>query len=200
MSTFIKCIIIAIVAASIHFFQEIADKERFSEKSDSYEYVRPNSQAISALSLGQQVFVGDLMWVHSILRFADFAEHCNPVQGEWLYSMLRTIAELDSQWRTLYMYGGAMMDVCQMDEEAAEIYSMGHSSMPEEFYFPFALAMNAQLSQNDPENAEHWMRIAQGYEDAPAYFQAAVAGFLNKHCALPSGVEVHMEECNSISI
>ena len=44
MSTFINALLPLLRRAYI--FSEIADKERFSEKSDSYEYVRPNSQAI----------------------------------------------------------------------------------------------------------------------------------------------------------
>ena len=75
-------------------------------------------------------------------------------------SMIRTMATLDPSWRTLYMYGGNMLGVCDKVDEADVIFKLGHQNLPDDYYFPFSLAMNAYQEHKDYDAAEKWMRVA----------------------------------------
>ena len=44
--------------------------------------------------------------------------------------MIRTMATLDPSWRTLYMYGGNMLGVCDKVDEADVIFKLGHQNLP----------------------------------------------------------------------
>ena len=143
-------------------------------------YFLPNPMVTKALSLGHQTMVADVLWVRTILIFSDFAYHCNPSHAQWLLSMIKTIANLDPKWRTLYFYGGTMMNLCQDVEAADELFAMAHVALPDDYFFPFSLAMNAYLIHRDYGAAERWMREAAGKKGAPNWYKAAVAGFINK--------------------
>jgi hypothetical protein len=123
--------------------------------------------------------VADMFWVRSIILFADFAYDCRESDAEWLYSMLTTIIELDPSWRTVYLLGGSMMAVCDKYELSDNIYELGHKELPDEPFFPFSIATHAAQEFDDIERAIHWMKIAAAAPNAPAWYQAAVAGLLN---------------------
>ena len=95
-----------------HLSLKKADQIRFGSIEVEERFYLPNPDATKALSLGHQTMVGDILWVRTILIFSDFAFHCREKQAQWLLSMIRAIAVLDPQWRTLYFYGGTMMGVC----------------------------------------------------------------------------------------
>ena len=143
-------------------------------------YFLPNPMVTKALSLGHQTMMADVLWVRTILIFSDFAYGCNPQHAQWLLSMIKTIANLDPKWRTLYFYGGTMMNLCQDVEAADELFKVAHVELPDDYFFPFSLAMNAYLVHRDYEAAERWMREAAGKKGAPNWYKAAVAGLINK--------------------
>lgn len=164
----------------IHMSHKQADRHRFREDRAEERFFLPNPEATKALSLGQQTMVSDFFWVRTVLIFADFAWDCKDAQAAWLVSMIRTMATLDSSWRTLYMYGGNMLGVCDKVEEADVIFTLGHQNIPDDYYFPFSLAMNAYQEHKDYDSAEKWMRIAVEKEGAPSWYRAAMAGVIDQ--------------------
>ena len=164
----------------IHLAHKHADRQRFREDRAEDRFFLPNPQATKALSMGQHTMVSDLFWIRTVLIFADFAWDCKDTQATWLVSMVRTMSTLDPSWRTLYMYGGNMLGVCDKVDEADEIFTLGHRNLPEDYYFPFSLAMNAYQEHKDYESAEKWMRIAVEKEGAPTWYRAAMAGVIDQ--------------------
>ena len=73
-----------------------------------------------------------------------------------------------------------MLGVCDKVDEADEIFELGHKNLPEDYYFPFSLAMNAYQEHKDYASAEKWMRIAVEKEGAPTWYRAAMAGVIDK--------------------
>lgn len=164
----------------IHLSHKQADTERFREERREERFFLPNPEATKALSMGQQTMVSDFFWIRTVLIFADFAWDCKDSQAAWLVSMVRTMATLDPSWRTLYMYGGNMLGVCDKVSEADEIFKLGYQNLPDDYYFPFSLAMNAYQEHKDYEAAEKWMKIAVEKEGAPSWYRAAMAGVIDK--------------------
>ena len=180
-----KSLIKLLVALSIgipliHLSHKQADRQRFREDRAEERFFLPNPEATKALSMGQQTMVSDLFWIRTVLIFADFAWDCKDTQATWLVSMIRTMSTLDPSWRTLYMYGGNMLGVCDKVDEADVIFNLGHQNLPEDYYFPFSLAMNAYQEHKDYDAAEKWMRIAVEKEGAPSWYRAAMAGVIDQ--------------------
>jgi hypothetical protein len=169
-----------ILSPLIHWFQAEADSDRFSKVEISDRFYIPKPDATSALSLGQQTMVADLLWIRTVLIFSDIVFHCNSTHGEWLVGMIRTITKLDPAWKTVYQYGGLMMGVCQDHDASDQIFELGHEQFPEAYFFPAAIGMNAYSDHKDYEKAAHWMKIASTKERAPEWYRRAVAGMLNE--------------------
>ena len=159
-------------------------------------YYLPNPTVTKALSLGHHTMVADVLWVRTILIFSDFAYDCNPLHAQWLLSMIKTIANLDPKWRTLYFYGGTMMNLCQDVDAADELFTVAHKELPDDYFFPFSLAMNAYLVRRDYESAERWMREAAGKKGAPNWYKAAVAGLINKQGQRQTSIRYLQDELN----
>ena len=171
---------LAVGVPLIHMSHKQADRQRFREDRAEERFFLPNPEATKALSMGQQTMVSDFFWIRTVLIFADFAWDCQDTQASWLVSMIRTMATLDPSWRTLYMYGGNMLGVCDKVDEADVIFKLGHQNLPEDYYFPFSLAMNAYQEHKDYDAAEKWMRVAVEKEGAPTWYRAAMAGVIDQ--------------------
>ncbi len=178
----------------IHLAHQAADQQRFKEDQTVVRFFLPNPAVTKALAMGQPTMVSDFFWIRTVLIFADFAWDCKEQQAQWLVSMIGTMAELDPSWRTLYMYGGNMLGVCDKIEEADTIFKLGHENLPEEYYFPFSLAMNAYQEHKDYESAERWMRIAVSKEGAPTWYRAAMAGVLDQKGQREASIRYLQEE------
>ena len=178
----------------VHWTHVVADRSRFSEQRQEERFFLPSAEATRALSLGQQTMVSDLFWIRTILIFSDFAWNCPSRDATWLLSMIRTMSHLDPQWRTLYFYGGTMMGVCNQTDAADEIFLLGHQNLPEDYFFPFSLAMNAYLEHRDFEKARYWMEIASNKEGAPGWYRAAVAGVISDNGQRSAAIEYLRQE------
>ena len=144
----------------IHLSHKQADRQRFREDRAEERFFLPNPQATKNSLDGATNYGVRLFWIRTVLIFADFAWDCQDTQASWLVSMIRTMATLDPSWRTLYMYGGNMLGVCDKVDEADVIFKLGHQNIPDDYYFPFSLAMNAYQEHKDYDAAEKWMRVA----------------------------------------
>ncbi len=188
--------LIILCVPMVNMMHQKVDRIRFAEYRQEERYFLPNPQTTKAISMGHQVMVSDFFWVRAVLIFADFAWDCEPKEARWLLSMIRTMANLDPTWRTLYFYGGTMMGVCDETEAADEVFTLGHQNIPDDYFFPFSLAMNAYLEHKDYESAEYWMRIAATKEGAPTWYRAAVAGVIDRRGQREASLLYLEEELN----
>ena len=177
---YIQWILFIFCMISFHSYQNYVDEERFSQQKDIKWYYLPSPQATSMLSMGQRNFAADFLWLRTCLLYADFVENCTREDALWLYSMVDTISYLDPTWRTNYLMGGTMLSICEQYDLSDKIFEKGHQHLPEEPYFPFAIASTASMEHQDYARAAHWMKIASETPNAPPWYRASYAGFLEE--------------------
>jgi hypothetical protein len=90
------------------------------------------------------------------------------------------VAELDPAWRTVYLYGGGLLRVVGDLDGSDALFERGMRALPEDPYFPFALAMNHYLYRQDPARAAALVQQAARLPGAPAWYPAAAAAFLDQ--------------------
>ena len=163
-----------------HSLQTYVDEKRFARKQNTAWYYLPSPSVTSIISLGQSTFAADFLWLRTCLLYADFINNCTRDDSLWLYSMIDTISYLDPTWRTNYLMGGTMLSVCEQYDLSDKVFEKGHKHLPNEPYFPFAIASTASLEHQDYEKAVHWMKIASETPNAPAWYRANYAGLLEK--------------------
>jgi hypothetical protein len=143
--------------------------------------------------MGHDEMAADLLWIRSILISADFIESCAEKEGDWLYTMLKAIVHLEPQWKSVYHYGGLMMDLCSNVEGSDALYEQGFSIFPDESRFAFLLSTNASSYHNDVDKALHWMKKAAAVPNAAPWYSAAVAGLIKKGDGLDSSI-IYLEK------
>ncbi len=163
-----------------HRAQLRVDAERLGQDRYRSGKVIPDPDMMRAASMGQQVMLGDLMWIRVALNFADQLDHPDEHGKQFLLASIRAVVRLDPSWRTGYFYGGSMMRLLDDIEGSDEIFGLGMEAKPEDPYFPFSLGMNAWLYRDDAEEAARYLRIAAELPKAPPWYRAASAGFLDR--------------------
>ena len=159
--------------------QRSADEARF-RTGPSTDRVAPHAPTLKLVSLGQPTLVADLLWVRTVLAFADIHDHPTPDGVIWVGAMVDSAAALDGRWRTIYFYGGSFMRVLGDIDHSDAIFRAGHAAMPEDSFFPFALGMNAFLYRADLKEAFRWITTAAELPNAPNWYRTAAAGFVEE--------------------
>ena len=162
-----------------HQAHRAADEARF-ERHATTDRVAPHGPTLRAASMGQPTLVGDLLWVRTVLAFADIHDDPDPESVEWVGSMVDAVCALDPRWRTAYFYGGSLMRVLGAVDHSDAIFAAGHAALPNDSFFPFSLGMNAYLFRSDTEAALSWMSKAAALPGAPSWYSSAVAGFIEE--------------------
>jgi len=72
------------------------------------------------------------------------------------------------------------LSVCEQYDLSDKVFEKGHKHLPNEPYFPFAIASTASLEHQNYEKAVYWMKIASETPNAPAWYRASYAGLLEK--------------------
>ena len=159
--------------------QRRADEARFRTGSTT-DRVAPHAPTLKLASLGQATLVADLLWVRTVLAFADIHDDPTPDGVAWVGAMVDATAALDGRWRTVYFYGGSFLRVLGDIEHSDAIFQAGHGAMPEDSFFPFALGMNAFLYRQDTDAAFRWIATAAELPNAPNWYRGAAAGFVEE--------------------
>ena len=118
----------------------------------------------------------------------DFIENCEKKEGDWLYTMLQAIVHLEPKWKSVYHYGGLMMDLCDNIHGSDALYEQGFAEFPEEGRFAFLLSTNASTHHDDVDKALYWMKKAAAVPNATPWYSAAVAGLIKKGDGLESSI------------
>jgi tetratricopeptide (TPR) repeat protein len=171
---------VAVLAGIAHEAQKRADPPRRAAMAQEERVFLPAPGPLKVASLDSQLLVSDVLWVRAVLAFADVLDHPDPVGVTWLDRMVRTVIVLDPGWRSSYMYGGGMLRAVNDIEGSDAVFLEGQRMLPSDPTFPFALAMNAYLYEDDVGAAVRYLNQAAALPGAPGWYRTAAAGFLNR--------------------
>ena len=184
----LRLVLLFVCVFSAHQCQRNLDAERFSSVGKKERYFLPNAKLLKAGVMGHDEAAADLLWIRSILISADFIENCEKKEGDWLYTMLQAIVHLEPKWKSVYHYGGLMMDLCDNIDGSDALYKQGFSEFPQESRFAFLLSTNASNHHDDVDRALYWMQKAASVPNAAPWYSAAVAGLIKKGDGLDSSI------------
>lgn len=163
-----------------HEAQKLADAARPAPGATDERVFLPDPRSLKVAVMGFDGLAADVLWVRTVLAFADAFEDPDPSSARWLRVMVDTVSTLDPGWRTSYLYGGGMLRAVNDIEGSDLVYRRGAENLPEDPFFPFSLAMNAYLYHHDAETAARYLTEAAALPKAPSWYRAAAAGFLDR--------------------
>lgn len=141
----------------------------------------PSGEHLGPACLGYEGAVADLLWIRAILYFG--GSHGAQPDDDWyvwLYYMLDLVTDLSPHFEAPYKYGGVMLRISPDWIEASNlIMAKGMANNPDEWYFPFSIAMNYHL-RGDMQRSAEFLRIAASKPDAPFYLANLAASLLNE--------------------
>ncbi len=141
----------------------------------------PSGEHLGPACLGYEGAVADLLWIRAILYFG--GSHGAQPDDDWyvwLYYMLDLVTDLSPHFEAPYKYGGVMLRISPEWVEASNlIMAKGMANNPDEWYFPFSIAMNYHL-RDDMQRSAEFLQIAASKPDAPFYLANLAASLLNE--------------------
>ncbi len=130
-----------------------------TDLSDELLYL-PSGEFLSFATLGYELVVADLLWVRATAMFGE-GYGADDSWQLWLYHMINLTTDLDPEFRAAYKYGGTMLRMdSRLVDQSNLIFQKGAEAMPNEWYFPFAIAMNYFLHKEDRKLAALYMEKA----------------------------------------
>jgi hypothetical protein len=150
------------------------------ELADRILYL-PSGDGLRPACLGFDAVVSDLLWIRAILFFGGHhAASAGDAWNVWLYYMLDLVTDLNPHATAPYKYGGVMLRISPDWIDASNlIMAKGMAHNPDDWYFPFSIAMNYHLLE-DMERAAEFLLIAAALPDAPFYLPNLAASLLNE--------------------
>jgi tetratricopeptide (TPR) repeat protein len=168
-------------AAAVTVAQPRADATRRVRTSDQVVAFAPDGAQARVVATGFEEPLADLFWVRAVLLFGDrYSTEAPEHWREWFRRTIEAVTTLDPTWRTPYFYGGTLLRVLGDIEGSDLIYTRAAENRPDDFFFPFSLAMNAYLYRDDTAAATVWMDRAAHLPGAPPWYAAAAAGMHTK--------------------
>lgn len=178
LRTVIRAAVVLVGLGLAHTAHRGADARREVGGSLAMQFI-PSPDSLRAASMGQQTLLADVMWIRAVLQFVELYEHPSEHGTTWLRQMLRSVMELDPDWRTAPFYGGSFMRLVGDVDESDRIYELAHERMPDDPHFPFSIGMNAYLVREDPVRAAEWVKRAAEIPGAPKWYGATVAALID---------------------
>jgi hypothetical protein len=178
-----RAVALAVVLAAsgaAHVAHRRADEARFGGTREADFGAEPEGAPLRIASLGFHGPLSDLMWVRGVLRFVDVYDDPARRGRPWLRATLLAADTLDPGWRTLYTYGATLLRSVGDVEGSDHLLARGRAAFPQDSFFPFSLGMNAYLFRNDVGATVRWIELAASLPNAPPWYAAAAAGFLDQ--------------------
>lgn len=152
------------------------DATRTARSIDNALLFLPEGRQLRMAATGQEELLSDVLWMRAVLTFGErWGSDTSTAWPEWMKRMVLVVTELDPSWRTPYFYGGALLRVIGDLEGSNEVFRRGHEALPDDFFFPFSLGMNAFVYGGRPGEAARWLEVASGLPDAPRWIAGAAA-------------------------
>lgn len=156
----------------------VIDHTRHERTLDTTLLFPPDGQSIKLVATGFEEPIADLLWVRTVLVFGERLGQAGGDQWVvWLRKMLAATTILDEKWRTPYYYGGIMLRVIGDINGSNQIFERATEKLPEDWFFPFSLAMNLYMYDKNPLEAAKWLQKAAELPGAPAWYASAAAAF-----------------------
>ena len=165
-----------------------------STVSDQIRFL-PSGKALNFVAMGYDEVIADLLWARATLLFGE-----NFGKGEqdwytWLYHMMDLATDLDPQFRAAYKYGGTMLRVDGVFvAQSSMIFAKGSHALPEEWYFPFGIAMNYFITKKDNRLAAFYMRKAASLPRSPFYLRNLAATLTDESQGLENALAFLTQE------
>ncbi len=143
--------------------------------SDEIEYL-PRGDLLDLASLGYKRVLADLLWARATILFGERRTEERLAIYPWLYHLTNLATDLDPQFRAAYKYGGTMLRVDgRFVDQSSLIFQKGNRYLPEEWQFPFGIAMNYFMHKGKPLVAAEWMEKAARMGGGPSYLHNLAA-------------------------
>jgi len=153
-------LILALLGTTLHSAHRHTDAwAPVSQVTDEVLYL-PSGRFLKLASLGYESLIADLLWLRATAMFGERYDS----SGDWhlwLYHMINLSTDLDPKFRAAYKYGGTMLRIDgRLVDQSNLIFQKGSEALPDEWYFPFAIAMNYFLYNEDRRLAALYMEQA----------------------------------------
>jgi len=154
------------------------DHTREARTIDNALLFLPSGRQLHLVSSGQAEVLADLLWVKAVLTFGERWERTSDTTWvTWLERMVETVNTLDPHWRTPYFYGGMVLRVVDRIDASDAVFRRGADALPDDWFFPFSMGMNAYLYRDDTAEAARWVERAAPLPEAPLWLPALAAEF-----------------------
>ncbi len=156
----------------------------------------PTGRLLNALALGYEPLLADLLWVRATVLFGtNYGVERTDDWYAWLFHMTNLATDLDPKFRAAYKYGGSMLKTDGVFVDQSNLlFQKGMHELEEEWYFPFAIAMNYFMYKDDRETAARYMRIAAETGSGPFYLRNLAASLISESHDLESALVFMQEE------
>jgi len=159
----------------------------------------PTGDFLKASSLGYASLLADLFWIRATMLFGERHGATDKDWYAWLYHMVDITTDLDPDFRAAYKYGGTMLRVDGVFvDQSSLIFQKGMKHRPDEWYFPFGIAMNYFVHRKDNRIAARYMEIASRTEGAPFYLRNLAASLLSESDQLDAALVFTREELDNL--
>ena len=159
----------------------------------------PTGDFLKASSLGYAPLLADIFWIRATMLFGDRHGGGDKDWYAWLYHMVDITTDLDPDFRAAYKYGGTMLRVDGVFvDQSSLIFQKGMKHRPDEWYFPFGIAMNYFIHREDNKIAARYMEIASRTEGAPFYLRNLAASLLSESDQLDAALVFTREELDNL--
>jgi hypothetical protein len=161
--------------------------------------VLPTGEFIQVVSLGYDSLLADILWVRATTLFGTRFGSPDTQWYSWLYHMVDLATDLDPDFRAAYKYGGIMLRVNGIFvDQSSLIFQKGMRAQPEEWYFPFAIAMNFYMHRDDRALAAQYLSTAATKEGGPFYLRNLTASMYSDSDQLEAALIFLEEEHRSM--
>ena len=189
-------VLLAILVGLIHAGHR--HTEAWAPRARAADEIRflPSGKALSLAALGYEQLLADLLWTRAVLMFGEnFGEGGDNDWYTWLYHMMDLATDLDPGFKAAYKYGGTMLRVDGVFvDQSSILFSKGSHNMPNEWYFPFGIAMNYFIVKENRVLAAKYMRRAASLPDGPFYLRNLAASLLDETQGLENALAFLVEE------
>ncbi len=159
----------------------------------------PTGEFIKGAALGYDSLLADVFWVRASTLFGTNFGDEDQQWYSWLYHMVDLATDLDPEFRAAYKYGGTMLRVNGVFvDQSSLIFQKGMKELPDEWYFPFAIAMNFYLHRDDRALAGDYLTRAAKTGNGPFYLRNLAASMLSDSDRLESALLFLEEERRTV--
>ena len=166
--------------------------------ADEIRYL-PSGELLKIVALGYDSLLADVFWIRATLLFGQRYGQGDRSWYGWLYHMLDLATDLDPGFKAAYKYGGTMLRIDGVFvDQSSMIFAKGARALPDEWYFPFSIAMNYFLYKEKPEVAARHMLEAARKGTGPFFLSNLAASMLSESRELDAALTFLEEEVRTV--